>query len=643
MPLTREQLLALTREERQNLARYRSATVGTFNAENRTVEISFASQTPCPDYWGDAEVLRCTEESMNTERFEQGVMPILFNHKRDEVIGKPLKIWCENGVAKATIQFAETEKAKEIMGMVRDGFLKGVSVGYRVSEWEFTPSGQISKENVPGPCYTANRWEVFEASIVSVPADATVGVRSLPFPDDGELNIVDKTRKEGNQMANVIEPQARSTQEPTPAPAPVVNNDEAVRAAQTAERERCSQILGLCGQFNIEDAQRDAWINGNASVEAVNRELLGILATRNAPAPAPAPVQVGPTASEQMRAAYRDSLLLRHGFHIEKPADGARDMVGMPVKDMAREMLSREGEKNIFRMSDDELFKRAMTTGNFSDLLNDTVKASMLTGYNEAQTTFEAFTTAGTLNDFKVDKRYILDGADEPELVPENGEFKHAELGSNTVNISLTTDGIAFAYTRQLFINDDMGVLTAMPAKYAAAFRRKINRLCYGALAGISYSAKNSNLVTTGAAPSTDSLTAARQLLRKQKDMSGKYNLNLTPAFLIVPTKHETIAAQLIRSEADPTGANSGVYNVFRNSLNLVVDAALDTIDEDAWYMMAAKGQTAGIEVAYLRGNKTPQLESKAAWDTLGMNFRMYLDFGIKALDHRGFVKNAGK
>ena len=59
--------------------------------------------------------------------------------------------------------------------------------------------------------------------------------------------------------------------------------------------------------------------------------------------------------------------------------------------------------------------------------------------------------------------------------------------------------------------------------------------------------------------------------------------------------------------------------------------------------MMAAKGQTAGIEVAYLRGNKTPQLESKAAWDTLGMNFRMYLDFGIKALDHRGFVKNAGK
>ena len=125
--------------------------------------------------------------------------------------------------------------------------------------------------------------------------------------------------------------------------------------------------------------------------------------------------------------------------------------------------------------------------------------------------------------------------------------------------------------------------------------------------------------------------------------MSGKYKLNLTPALLIVPTKHETIANQLIRSDADPNGAHSGIYNAFRNSMTVVVDSALDDIDEDAWYIGATKGQVAGIEINYLRGNQTPVLESKAAWDTLGMNFRMYLDFGIKALDYRGFVKNAGK
>lgn len=642
MPLTREQLLALTREERQNLARYRSSTVGTFDPENRTVEISFASQTPCPDYWGDAEVLRCTPEAMDTSRFDNGVMPILFNHDRDEIIGKPLKVWCEGGVARALIQFAETEKAKEIMEMVRGGFLKGVSVGYRVNEWEYTPTGETSKENVPGPCYTAVRWEAFEASIVSVPADATVGVRSLPFPDDGELNIVNTTRKEGNQMANVIDNQTRSTQEPAPTPAPT-QNDEGIRAAQTAERERCSAIMSLCAQFSVEDAQRDAWISAGTGIETVNRELLGILAQRNTPAAAPAPVQVGPTTDEQMRAAYRDAILMGRGLHVENPAEGARDMIGMPAREIAREMLHRDGAKNVFRMSESELFERAMTTGNFTELLNDTVRASMLTGYNEAQTTFEAFTTVGSLNDFKIDKRYVLNGADEPELIPENGEFKHAEIGSNMVTVSLTTDGIAFAYTRQLFINDDMGVLTTLPSKFAAGFKRKINRLSYEALAGITYNTKNGNLVTTGAAPSTESLSAARQLLRKQKDMSGKYKLNLTPALLIVPTKHETIANQLIRSDADPNGQHSGVYNAFRNSMSVVVDSALDDIDEDAWYIGATKGQVAGIEINYLRGNQTPVLESKTAWDTLGVNFRMYLDFGIKALDYRGFVKNAGK
>lgn len=443
-------------------------------------------------------------------------------------------------------------------------------------------------------------------------------------------------------MANVIDNQTRSTQEPTPAPAPV-QNEEGIRAAQTAERERCSAIMSLCAQFSVEDAQRDAWISGGSGIETVNRELLGILAQRNAPAPAPTPVQVGPTADEQMRAAYRDAILMGRGFRIENPAEGARDMIGMPAREIAREMLHRDGAKNVFRMSESELFERAMTTGNFTELLNDTVRASMLTGYNEAQTTFEAFTTVGSLNDFKIDKRYILNGADEPELIPENGEFKHAEIGSNMVTVSLTTDGIAFAYTRQLFINDDMGVLTTLPSKFAAGFKRKINRLSYEALAGIAYNTKNGNLVTTGAAPSTESLSAARQLLRKQKDMSGKYKLNLTPALLIVPTKHETVANQLIRSDADPNGAHSGIYNAFRNSMSVVVDSALDDIDEDAWYIGATKGQVAGIEINYLRGNQTPVLESKTAFDTLGVNFRMYLDFGIKALDYRGFVKNAGK
>lgn len=173
----------MSRDERMNIPRWRSAALGQFNEENRTVEMSFASETPCLDWWGDKEILRCNDEAMNTERFAAGVMPILFNHKRDAVVGKPTRIWTESGRAYAEIQFAQTEEAEKIMGLVKDGFIRGVSVGYRVNEWTLIEKGHKSEDGIEGPAWIATRWEVFEASIVTVPADASVGVgRHCRFP-----------------------------------------------------------------------------------------------------------------------------------------------------------------------------------------------------------------------------------------------------------------------------------------------------------------------------------------------------------------------------------------------------------------------------------------------------------------------------
>lgn len=185
-------------QKRMSMPRQRSAKLEGFDEETKTVTMSFASETPCLDYWGDKEILRCNDEAMDTQRFTDGVMPILYNHERDIVIGKPTKIWTENGRAMATIEFAGTEKAQEIMGLVRDGFLNGVSVGYRVMQWEVVEKGETSDDGIEGLAWIATRWEVFEISIVTVPADGTVGVgRSLPFnANDVELHEAQKEREE---------------------------------------------------------------------------------------------------------------------------------------------------------------------------------------------------------------------------------------------------------------------------------------------------------------------------------------------------------------------------------------------------------------------------------------------------------------
>lgn len=57
------------------------------------------------------------------------------------------------------------------------GTLKGVSVGYSVDAWEEVAAGKKSSDGrFTGPCYIAKKWTPLEVSIVSVPADPTVGV-----------------------------------------------------------------------------------------------------------------------------------------------------------------------------------------------------------------------------------------------------------------------------------------------------------------------------------------------------------------------------------------------------------------------------------------------------------------------------------
>ena len=77
-----------------------------FNKEKRTLTLSFASETPY-DRWrdGEMEILKVTSEAMDTSRFQQGVMPVLFNHDRDHVIARVDNLYIKDGKAYADITF----------------------------------------------------------------------------------------------------------------------------------------------------------------------------------------------------------------------------------------------------------------------------------------------------------------------------------------------------------------------------------------------------------------------------------------------------------------------------------------------------------------------------------------------------------
>lgn len=150
----------------------------------RKFTLSFSSEEPYERYWG-VEILSHASGAMDLSRLNS-IGVVLFNHDRDEVLGKVIRAWVENNRGYAEIEFDDDPDADVIYQKVKNETLKGVSVGYRVYNWEEVAANKMSSDGrFAGPCDIAVLWEPFEISIVSVPADPTVGVgRSQEDPED---------------------------------------------------------------------------------------------------------------------------------------------------------------------------------------------------------------------------------------------------------------------------------------------------------------------------------------------------------------------------------------------------------------------------------------------------------------------------
>lgn len=149
--------------------------------------LSFSSEEPYERWWG-VEILEHKDSSIDLTRLNT-IGCLLFNHDKDKVMGKINRAWIENGRGQAEVEFDTDEQAEIIYQKVKNGTLKGVSVGYIVEVWEDVSANNTSTDGrFTGPCSIATKWTPYEISIVSVPADPTVGVgrsKEEPQPEKG--------------------------------------------------------------------------------------------------------------------------------------------------------------------------------------------------------------------------------------------------------------------------------------------------------------------------------------------------------------------------------------------------------------------------------------------------------------------------
>jgi phage head maturation protease len=136
--------------------------------------LSFSSEEPY-ERWFGPEILDHSDGAVDLTRLNE-IGVLLFNHDTDQVVGKILRAWIEDRRGNAEVEFDTDEDAEKIRLKVASGTLKGVSVRYTVSSFEDISANKTSTDGFIGPCSIARKWTPLEVSIVSVPADPTVGV-----------------------------------------------------------------------------------------------------------------------------------------------------------------------------------------------------------------------------------------------------------------------------------------------------------------------------------------------------------------------------------------------------------------------------------------------------------------------------------
>jgi hypothetical protein len=531
-------------------------------------------------------------------------LPVLDSHQRAsarDTIGIVRSARREGGAIIASIRLGLADDIAPIAARARDGLLS-VSIGYReAARREATVGGERTVTVTP---------DIFEASLVAVPADRQAKIRSSNMPDLPEID--------------------------TPPLAP-----EAMPEADQARIRSLGELADLPPSF------AEAQIAAGATIEEARTAARAAMVERTRSAPR---IRVQSPASEDPAVRLR---AMEDALHVRTaggtPSDAARPFMRHTLRDLAREALALRGISTR-GMADDDLFRAAHTTSDFPNLLTAVGSRMLMPAYTAAQSPLRTvLARQGSRNDFRQGSTLRLGEVGALPKVSENGEITHTSRAEAANGYALDTFASIFSISRKALLNDDLGAFRDWASAAGQAAAQTEAGLLWSLLSqsggagpvmddGVRlFHATHGNLAASGTNLSdTAGLAAARLALRTMKGLDGKTPIAVTPKYLMVGPARETAAEKLLASLNAATVTD---VNPFAGRLTLLVEPRITT---NAWYVFADPAQVPVLEYSYLSSAPGPQMSSREGFDVLGTEFRVVLDFGAGAVDWRGAYRDAG-
>lgn len=574
-----------------NLTRDATFAPSTWNAEAGTIEAVISTF---------ADVVRRDAKGAYLERLDPTGLdlsgldgaPLLDGHRTEsarDVIGSILGHRMEAGKLVATIRLSQAADAAPIVARIAEGTVRGVSIGYRVSKWE---------EGIDHETKTRIRkavaWMINEASAVPIGADRGARFRN------GE-----------NPM----------TTEP----------DEKIQTR--------AEIRAIARAANLPADWADQHIDADATVTEVRAAAFEEMQKRGKALPV---IKVGPSHEDPAQVQTRAADALAFRMVGGKLPDASREFVGMSLRDLAAECLTRSGE-SVRGMSADDLFQRSLTTSDFPLVVSNAMGKVAAQAYQAAESPLKMLARQRTLPNFKESTSIRVGEMGRLEEMTEQGEFKHTSRAESGEVMRLKTFGRMINVSRQLLIDDDLNLLGDMTAAMGQAAAQTEAEELVSMLTGnpelsdgtpVFDTSRGNSVSGAGSALSETALSAARKHMRTVKGLDGKTIIAATPKYLVVSPDLETSAEKLLATIYAPT-----TDDVQPIRLTLVVEPRLTG---NTWYVMADPAQLPSLQYGYLAAAQGVQIQRQEAWNTLGLSYRAFLDFGTGWLDWRGAYRAAG-
>ena len=666
----------------------------TLDEKSRSVEVVLSTENPATVYDYDrgriSEVLLMDGAQLPESR----QLVLLDAHSRYEtqdVIGSVREIRVEGGKMVGRAFFSTAPEAESAWTKTREGHLTDYSVGYRVDESVWIPEGQtstISGRTFSGPLQVSTKWTPRELSAVPIGADAAAKARTDNQPinqPNKEEKIMDpklrsflersgmsKTATEAEAWLFLETIGKREEAAPATGTAPATMQSAApdldkIRTEATGkERDRIREIDALLTKYECQELARELIVGDPGkeppTVADAQRMVLDSLQTKSAKQnPGFGGVVMGADEKDKFRAAANDALALRAGMEIKTPAQGAQDLRGYTLVEMARECLRMAGINH--HGGTKEMVGRALTSSDFPNILANLATKSMQQSWESVSETWQTWCGIGSVSDFKTYYDNALSEHDDLEEVPDSGEIKFGSYSEKTPETyKAASYAKKFRITRVMILNDDMGALTAMPARRAEAAARKVGDVAYAVLTGngamgdgheIFDATDHANDAISGytSAPGVTNIAEAIRAMGVQKDISGKRRLNIRPVFFLAPKALEGVSEVFFKSErfsdnstvaTDSSFASTRANPYSGSYFTRIYEPRLDDADASGWYLMGPKGRT--VKVVFLNGQQAPTMEMRQPGFTIeGFEYLVAIDAGAYATDYRAMYRNHGE